>query len=114
MTSIFNTISVGGSVDLADAVGGFSHLTIHLDDWKYTAIEVEGELYFYTRLALGLVSAPGIFSGLTAEVVETVQRLMDKVLSPEARAFIINKAYVDGFIYCVRTLEDALRLKHTP
>lgn len=78
----------GGYFAKVDLKGGFYHVRMHPEAWRYLAFRFDGVTYYFKRLPMGLSCAPAVFSWITGE--------LDRIL--RARGFAVTLIYVDDFL----------------
>lgn len=77
---IFRYVKKGYYIASADVKSGFHHIYITEGDQCYFGIRWGDEDWVWTRMPFGLGPAPAIFSTLSGEVVETLQRRVPIVI----------------------------------
>ena len=102
MAAVFQRIPPGGWMGTADVESGFFMLAHKLWFQAYMGVLQDGVFMCRLRACFGCKVCPAMFSMLTAEVVQTVQRMLDKMeLTAQARAAIV--VYIDDFIFAAST-----------
>ena len=61
----------GAVVDLSDA---YYHVKLHRTSWKYTRCMLDGVIYEYVALPMGLMCSPRLFTRVTKFFVEKVRK----------------------------------------